>query len=355
LVATPGCRFEFTHERRPRERCGQPTAPGRSLCIWHDARARPPWLAEKLVALVEAGAWLEGAELEGLDLAGADLRKAKLPRANLRDADLRGAALDGACLDESALGPSAVKASFHRASLRNAALVHLDARRADLTRADLSGANLDGARLGEACLCGAKVTTDTNLYDVSWEPYPGETRDLQFRDAAQVYRALELHFRAIADYEQASRFYFSQMEALHLDAIDPRRAPGRGRWERVSWWLVPRSVRPARLARWLSWGLHRATWGYGARPFRTLWWMVAAVCLFALVYLAIGVVTGAGTRHGFPDALSVSVVTFATLGYGTRTPHGVWGETLGGVEALLGVVLPSMFIVALATKYVHRG
>ena len=28
---------------------------------------------------------------------------------------------------------------------------------------------------------------------------------------------------------------------------------------------------------------------------------------------------------------------------------------LSEAEALLGVVLPSMFIVALATKYVHRG
>ncbi len=76
-----------------------------------------------------------------------------------------------------------------------------------------------------------------------------------------------------------------------------------------------------------------------------------------VVFPIIGVTSGnsSSASHDFLVGLSLSMVTFATLGYGNRTPVGTSGELLGGVEALFGALLISVFLVSLATRYVHRA
>jgi hypothetical protein len=85
--------------------------------------------------------------------------------------------------------------------------------------------------------------------------------------------------------------------------------------------------------------------------------MSVIVLFFGLfVFPLVGVVgPEKGVMHDPIQGLALSFVTFATLGYGNRTPHGVLGEIFGGIEALMGALLTSMFLVALATRYVHRA
>ncbi len=53
------------------------------------------------------------------------------------------------------------------------------------------------------------------------------------------------------------------------------------------------------------------------------------------------------------DGLALSLVTFATLGYGNTYPASRVGEMLAGLEAMLSMVLVAMFVVSLARKYVR--
>ena len=84
--------------------------------------------------------------------------------------------------------------------------------------------------------------------------------------------------------------------------------------------------------------------------------MALVVVLFGVVVFPLtGIRREATVTNGPLEGLALSFVTFATLGYGNRTPEGLLGEALGGLEATSGALLISMFVVALATKYLHRG
>src|SRR5687768_9701693 len=81
------------------------------------------------------------------------------------------------------------------------------------------------------------------------------------------------------------------------------------------------------------------------------WWLLMAV--LALVYLAVNSVfamlyaldpfgfSGVTELHN-RDAFSFSVQTFATIGYGTISPHSVYANTLVTVEALLGLMFTAI-------------
>jgi Na+/H+ antiporter NhaC len=51
--------------------------------------------------------------------------------------------------------------------------------------------------------------------------------------------------------------------------------------------------------------------------------------------------------------MALSLVSFATLGYGNRFPASKLGEMLGGLEAMLSMILVAMFVVSLTRKYVR--
>lgn len=355
-MATGGCSYRFRHPRRPRGRCGLPCAPGAERCYWHTEpkRRSPADCGQQLAELVQGEHWLEGARLDHAELRGLDLSCANLPHADLREASLEGTLLAGACLDAAHLSSAKLnKASLVRAGLRKAELNIADLRGAQLEWADLSGATLVGTKLDGAYLYSVHWSKNTAVDAAEWGTL-GEMRDARFARASNAYRNIAAHFESLSNYAVSDEFYFLQTTAMHLEAIGATRVPAGGAASRAVAWLGGLWP-PVRLGRTLAWAIHRWVWGYGSRPSWAFTSLVATVLVFAAVFAALGTACGEGpATHGLLEALDVSLVSFATLGYGTRTGVGVLGEFLGGLEALFGAFLTSAFIVALATKYVRR-
>lgn len=138
-------------------------------------------------------------------------------------------------------------------------------------------------------------------------------------------------------------------------------------------WRWPRNL----VAASSSWLMYYVA-GYGELPSRVLGWALGVVLLFASVQGCIGIDKGAapiaiqgcevvrqdeavvGPGWDWPwkadmrqwgHAVYFSVVTFTTLGYGDLTPKPGLGQFCAGVEALLGFVLLSLFLVCVVRKF----
>ena len=364
------CTFKFRHPKKDRETCGLPVIverPGHEpRCPWHDREARPEGFNVKREleeVLRSPNHWLEGADLAEEDLRQLNGNGAQLPSADLAGADLDDAQFHKAILDDASL----ISASMPRAQLSYASLIdtemtktHLEG--ANLTYSNLSGAHLHGTTLDRASLYGIKLSADTLFLGVVWGK-SGEMLLQQFDKAASLFRTLRTHFRALSNLREAEHFYYWEMTALHLRAINAEYVPDRNLewqvcdsiWRRQNTHMMnaPRR-RFGMFFTWLGWAVNRWVWGYGVKPLRTVICMVIVILLFGLVvFPVVGVQEDKIVTHDPRSGLALSVVTFATLGYGNRTPCGTFGEFLGGVEAMLGVLLMSVFVVALATRHVH--
>lgn len=92
--------------------------------------------------------------------------------------------------------------------------------------------------------------------------------------------------------------------------------------------------------------LHKYFWNYGESPFRILFWSGLQI-IFIAVLVSLGELSK--PTVGFFDALYLSAITFATVGYGDIVPGG-FGRILLSFEGLLGPVMVTLFIVSLTKK-----
>ena len=375
------CEFSFRHSDRIRNQCGLPVTDG-CLCRWHAGAIRH-WSDQTRSELRELIAsndhWLEGARLANADLHDLDLTGARLPYADLTNAclsdsclkdawllgaamagadfesaDLRQAVLSGAELRAAVLRSAILDGSFlSHARLQRAVLSGAWARHSDMKFADFSEANLSGTHLDGAELYGA-VFRECLISDVDWG-LPAEFLSHHYRLAAVVFRSLSSACATASDFRRSDHFYYLAMTSLHVEAIDPPLQEGENVPHGLRVWGAPFFSR--RIWTALGWGFHRWFWGYGVRPVRIILWMFFAILFFGIiVYPNVGISDGHTTVFGdYGRGIALSFVTFATLGYGNFTPAGRVGELMGGVQALLGALLLSAFLVSLATKYVRRG
>ena len=93
------------------------------------------------------------------------------------------------------------------------------------------------------------------------------------------------------------------------------------------------------------------TIGYGERPWRMFYWIGTVIVLFALIYFFTDCIKNRNDKNTKWDpitSLYFSAVTFATLGYGDYAPTKWWAKLLTIFEALLGLAMNALFVVALA-------
>jgi hypothetical protein len=332
--------------------------PGSFFCLWHDAEGRPDDCdvqGELVRAVAQRDHWLEGAVLsDQRQLRSLRLLGAKLPYADFEGVDLSDTVLAEACLDGAVFrGATMNRAIMSSSSLVRSVLSGAVGEHIQLENADLSDASLEGMRFRGARLLGIRLSQNSNVYGVEWGTIK-ELEDCEFRRASFVLRQLAVQLRQV-DNEQADRFYFLEMTARHLWATRAKEFP-HGRWyHRAACWLSPRGRSLVLIPTCSLWALHRWVWGYAIRPSRTLLWMVAVIAFFAMVFHRVGIVSSPPAPPSGWQDLALSLVTFATLGYGNRTPYGFHGEILGGCEAICGMLLSSMFLVALVNRYAQRG
>lgn len=255
-----------------------------------------------------------------LDLSGADL-----PGAFLAGAYLEGTILKGANLREASLGSAWLGS-------------------ADLSGADLSGAHLWGtdfqfSNMKGTELWNAEINGGTQLGGVDWgdDYILASERSGRFDRGEESYRILKQHRQESGDYRTAGRFYFREMECIR------KQLP---RFRRLLWTVFFKSI-----------------CGYGERPTWTFHWAIGVIVLWGVLLLPLGGIhnpDSSTTGFSWPpnltmlqNGLSLSLITFVTLGYGNRYPASAAGEFLAGFEALLGMLLASIFVVSFAKKVIR--
>ncbi|OQA91207.1 MAG: Ion channel [Elusimicrobia bacterium ADurb.Bin231] len=104
---------------------------------------------------------------------------------------------------------------------------------------------------------------------------------------------------------------------------------------------------------WLMNSFLFLVWGYGERPFRAFCSSLFVIFLSSLTYYYSGQLkcNGQFFKPSVFDSIYLSVVTFTTLGYGDIVPTG-FCRVASMVEALSGLFLAPLFLVALVRKYV---
>ncbi|MBD3176116.1 MAG: hypothetical protein GF320_13130, partial [Armatimonadia bacterium] len=198
---------------------------------------------------------------------------------------------------------------------------------------DLRGADLRGAGLSEATIGPETEVDDRSLFGPTSSSRPSEI----VKDGnAAVYRQLKLAFQDSGDYMRAGDFFLREMQHRRREQI------ARRSWRR---WSLPYLIS-------LSFDILS---GYGERPSRVLLWGAVLVFIFMGIHSSLGIWTdgpdGPMRVTDLGHALYFSVVTFTTLGYGDYRPSPGWGQFFSSAEALLGVVLMSLFLVCTVRKF----
>ena len=129
------------------------------------------------------------------------------------------------------------------------------------------------------------------------------------------------------------------------------------------------SLGPKRFLMWLLWVIAN----YGESPLRVAIWGTIVIFGFACSYMHYGInppsglaehiclgsstelnckeISGEATKPSYWSHLYYSVVTFTTLGYGDFSPKAGVSRALSSGEALLGLILTSLFIGTFIKKY----
>jgi hypothetical protein len=306
-------------------------------CYWHRShpeKARDPALRQRLETAVKAREYLGEAFLAG-GTQGA------MPGDSPPDLDLSGATLNGAYLAGAYMEGTILRnANLDSADLRGAWLGWADLRNANMSGAYLMGTDCHSAKLAGADIWAAHIDSGTEFTGAKWgsPPVVGPEQRGQFDKGEWSYRRLKQHYQESGEYRAAGEFYYREMECARK-----QKTP----FQRFLWSIF-----------------FKSTMGYGERPSWALAWMAAVILLWAFVVFPLtGIVSTSGqiaprwppsSLRAVGEYLSLSLITFATLGYGIRYPASAWGEVLAGLEALLGVLLTSLFLVSFGKK-VFRG
>lgn len=219
----------------------------------------------------------------------------------------------------------------------------------------------------KAALCFASAATAWNIR-VGWQPlHQSATRSYWaareamkagnydyarslFRDAAHLYEKegdAENYSLCFVESQHANR---KRAWELFLNAKDEKLFEVTP--DRVSW--------KDRFFAFFNWFFSVASsliWGYGERPFRT-----TAAALFVIVVCAAAYYLSSFSGHvlaegavrpvHFAEAVYLSVITFSTVGYGDYLPLG-WVRIFSSIEALSGIILAPLFLVALTRRYLR--
>lgn len=345
------------------------------------------WLNEELSL---EGACLSKADLSGADVPEGDFRSAHLDGANLSGANLGGSSFARAFLEKANLQGAFLEvgdfreAYLFKASLKGANLLRGHLQHADLSEADLSGANLmyaefQGSNLSYSNFRGADCTranfSAADLTDAKFEFSElggvvwGDARYLRWENVKMVaneknrrwsaawsaYLRLKNYFHQQGKYEDERKAYYrekvmSEREAL-WDWLKGYQPPLKG----LSKLPLMKRIKP--FSRWLGLWLFHITTGFGERVGFTVLWALGVIAFFGFLYW------GGGAAGWFKFAFKpemipsifqyfyLSVVTFATLGFGDITPLNWQAQIPVIFEVIMGYVFLGLIITIIARRF----
>lgn len=216
----------------------------------------------------------------------------------------------------------------------------------------------------KAAVCFSSAATCWNIH-TGWQPL----RNAATRNESAALQALKARDHAYAEalFSEAALLYekegdFTKYSYCYRRAKDARLArlwktfalPQGQNAQAVGLQSVPWRDRAATFLSWFFGSLNRLIWGYGEMPFRTLGIACGIIILSAFCYDVSGsVLTGGFMRKiDLPESFYMSIMTYTTVGYGDYVPIG-WVRAIAALEALSGVFLTPLFIIALARRYLR--
>jgi hypothetical protein len=216
----------------------------------------------------------------------------------------------------------------------------------------------------KAAVCFSSAATCWNIH-TGWQPL----RNAATRNEFAALQALRAHDYAYAEtlFSEAALLYekegdFTKFSYCYCRAKDVRLArlwktftqtQSRGP-HAVGLQSVSATERVATFSRWFFGSLNRLIWGYGEKPFRAFGIACAVIVSSALCYYVSGLVLTGGfvQKVDLFDSFYLSIITYTTVGYGDFLPMG-WIRGVAALEALSGVFLTPIFLIALARHYLR--
>jgi len=215
-----------------------------------------------------------------------------------------------------------------------------------------------------AAVCFSSAATCWNIH-TGWQPL----RNAATRNESAALQAVEARDDAYAEtlFGEAALLYekegdFTKFSYCYRRAKDARlvrlwktftQRQGHGPvaigLQGMAW-----KERASALASWFLGSLNRLIWGYGELPFRTLGLACVIIALSAFCYHVSGAILTGGfvQKIDLFESFYMSITTYTTLGYGDYLPMG-WTRGIVAVEALSGIILTPLFLIALTRRYLR--
>ncbi len=199
---------------------------------------------------------------------------------------------------------------------------------------DIRDVSFINSRVIGATFLNARVNSDTK-FDIKLIEEK-EKRKGHWESITETYVQIKNAFKNSGYYDEAGHYYFREMHCRRMAGPQKGGKLYQAYWKTKEW-------------------LKEYTIGYGERPFWMFGWIGATILIFSGIFSATGIqcATNGEFIRSWPKALYLSVVTFATLGYGDYAPYGFWGKFFAGIEALLGLLFVGLFVVSMARKIIR--
>lgn len=315
----------------------------------------------------QAGARFDRADLSQATLDGAILGYASLRETWLYQTDLTAADLSAAHLEDARLYQTSLEGSnLYQAHLEQARCYQTRLAGADLRRAAFDGETaLDEISLTDSAHGPARLADvrwgGANLTVVPWDQLImlGDERDARARRTADG--AIKRRHRRLLEYQVAERATRQIAVALQGQGIGEDAARFTYRAQNLQRKVYRR--RGGRyIGAWLFSSFLAALTGYGYRMGRILIAYALAVFGFAAVYFALGAGCSAGANvcgaqplwKSLLAALVISVTAFHGRVFSVQPQPASALGVITAVEAIVGLVIESVFIAMLTQKFFNR-
>lgn len=299
----------------------------------------------KIEAWVKKGYSLEGANLQFANLNNADLSKANLKKAELLLTKLKGANLSNADLSEAILHST----DMEKTNLWNTLFKDADCLGASMNHAYFWNAIIEDAKDLEWKFIG-RVGEEEKDFGAWWI-------------AEWIYLKLKNHFHQQGRYgDESEAYYREKLVAKHFafwDALRWHELYGLN-WkeDKPSFWVYLRE-RVSSFFRWHSFWIFHAFTGFGERWWWTVLWALGFVALFGFIYwggsqlgwFQFGFKPEMMPHINFFTYIYLSVVTFATLGFGDITPLCWQAQIPVIIEVILGYVFLGLIVTIIARRF----
>lgn len=172
-----------------------------------------------------------------------------------------------------------------------------------------------------------------------------------FEYAALLYKCAAINYERDLEFINFSECFYASRECLRkflgLSIFAPARI------KQIKGNAQAGANKAARFLQWLWLNFSYFFWGYGERPFRSIFFAVFVIFGFALLYTQSYLLyAGESVRPTLPNAVYFSVITFTTVGFGDFVPVGV-AKVSVMLEAFCGIFTVSLLVVGLSRKYLR--